>query len=288
MKKRIKYILPLFFVAVLLTNCAKDEEIHEVLSEPKTELNVSYGKNERHVMDVYLPAGRSQATTSVLVLIHGGGWYEGDKSSMNDFVAEFQSQMKDYAIVNINYRLVNFSNLYMLPTQTDDIRAAMDFVEDNASNWGVKPEFVVLGLSAGGHLAMLYSYKEDSGNRVKATVNIVGPSNLNDSFYTNNFIYNFAMGYIAKPEDLPADTKAAVFASPVTWITNSAPPTISFYGTTDSFIPESQHSALENALNDHKVPNEKHIYNGSHTEASYGQSADIVAKIKAFLAKHVR
>lgn len=288
MKNWMNYFSLIFFVLILFTNCTKNEEVYQVFTEPKTELDVSYGSHNAQKMDVYLPAGRSRSTTKVLVIIHGGGWYEGDKSNMNGFVTDFQEQMKDYAIVNINYRLVNFSSIYMLPTQTDDIHAALDFVEDRAKEWGVKSEFVVLGLSAGGHLAMLYSYKNDTKNRVKATVNIVGPSNLNDDFYTNNLIYNFAMGYIAKPEDLPANTKAAVFASPVTWITNSAPPTISFYGTNDSFIPASQHSALENALKAHNIPNEKYIYTGSHTQASYDQSVDIVTKTKAFLLKHSR
>lgn len=287
MKKAFKYIFPLFIASILLSNCAKNEA-YEVFTESKTELDIAYGNDVAQKMDIYLPAGRSQSNTKVLVLVHGGGWMAGDKKDMASFVPKFQVQLKDYAVVNINYRLVTLTpQRYMLPTQTDDIQAAIDYVSHNAAEYGVKPEFIVLGLSAGGHLAMLYSYKYDTNRRVKAVVNIVGPNDLSDEFYTRNSLYSFAMNYITDPENLPSGMEHNVFGSPATWITKNVPPTVSFYGTTDVYIPESQHSTLENKLNENNVPNEKHIYTGGH-DVGFNQADDIVAKIKVFLAKHVR
>lgn len=291
MKHSVKYFLWILLAAITVAGCSKENEpdVYKVFNEPKTVIDVAYGKDAAQKMDIYLPAGRSQATTRVLLIIHGGGWYEGDKKDMNDFAAKFYSRMSNYAVVNMNYRLVTFPPVrYMLPTQTDDIHSAMDYIDKNAAELGVKPEFVVLGLSAGGHLAMLYSYKYDTERRVKATVNIVGPSNLNDSFYLNNMGYRLAMEYITNPNNLPTDMKAPVFGSPVTWITKNAPPTISFYGINDKLIPPSQHSALEDALNNYKIPNQKHIYEGGHDQASYNQSDDIVAKTKQFVSTHVK
>ena len=285
MKKLIKYI-PIFLVSVILTNCAKDE-VYEVITEPRTELDVAYGSDVAQKMDIYLPAGRSQGATKVLVLIHGGGWMAGDKTNMASFVPKFQTHLKDYAVVNLNYRLATFTPRYMLPTQTDDIRSAMDYIEDRTEEFGVSDEFVLLGLSAGGHLAMLYSYKYDTDRRVQAVVNIVGPSNLNDDYYNNNSLFSFAMNYIIAPENLPSGTTHNVFASPVTWISSRSQPTISFYGSADDLIPQSQHTALEEKLNQFNVPNEKYIYTGGH-EVGFKQADDIVAKTKVFLAKHVR
>ncbi|MDO5522584.1 MAG: alpha/beta hydrolase [Bacteroidia bacterium] len=288
MKHTLKFFLGFLLFAVVITSCSNDP-VYEVFEEPKTIIDAAYGNDIRQKADIYLPAGRNQAATRVLLIIHGGGWYEGKKEDMADFAAKFQTQLKNYAVVNMNYRLVTFNPVrYMLPTQTDDIRSAMDYVAKNASEFGVKPEFVLLGLSAGGHLAMLYSYEYDTDNRVKAAVNIVGPCNLNDSYYTNNIVYSMAMNYITNPDNLPSDMSQSVFGSPVTWIENGAPPTISFYGEADDLIPHSQHTTLEQALNDSNVPNEKHVYPGGHIEASYNQSNDIVAKTVKFLATHVR
>ncbi len=291
MKQSVKYFLWILLAAITVAGCSRegDPEVHKVFNEPKTITDAAYGTDAAQKMDIYLPAGRSQATTRVLLIIHGGGWYEGDKKDMNDFAAKFYSRMSNYAVVNMNYRLVTFAPArYMLPTQTDDIRSAMDYIGKNAAEFGVKPEFVVLGLSAGGHLAMLYSYKYDTDRRVKATVNIVGPSNFDDSYYLNNLVYGLGMTYITNPSNLPTDMKAPVFGSPVTWITKNAPPTISFYGTNDKLIPPSQHLALEDALNKYKIPNQKYIYDGGHIQASYDQSDDIVTKTIQFVSTHAK
>ncbi len=282
-----KLYLGVFLFAFLLSSCSKDE-VYETINEPKTITDAAYGADPTQKADIFLPSGRNQGSTRVLLIIHGGGWFGGNKTDMAQFVSKFQSHLKDYAIVNMNYRLVTFSPVrYMLPTQTDDIRSVMDYVTKNSSDLGVKPEFVVLGLSAGGHLAMLYSYKYDTNSRVKAVVNIVGPCDLSDSYYTNNTIYSIGMGYITNPENLPSEMSQSTFGSPAQWITQSAPPTISFYGTNDVYIPESQHTTLEQKLNQAKVYNEKHIYAGGH-DVGFKQSDDIVSKTVNFLSTHVR
>lgn len=287
MKFKYKKILWLFLASVFIVSCSK-EDVYEVIEEPKTLMEQSFGNDVAQKMDVYLPAGRSQATTQVILIIHGGGWMLGDKKDMNSFVPKFQSKMKEnYAVVNMNYRLANLSPRYMLPTQTDDIHSAMDYIAENASTLGVKPEFVVVGLSAGGHLAMLYSYKHDTKRRVKAVVNIVGPSNLDDDYYKSYPIFRLGMNYITDPKNLPKGMTQSVFGSPVTWITKNAPPTISFYGSTDQYIPAIQHTALEQKLNEHKIPNAKHIYNGGHG-VGFEHSDDIVARTAAFLEEYVR
>ena len=286
--KFLSNLFPVLFLSVILFSTCRKEEVHQIIQEPRTILDTSYGGDVAQKADIYLPAGRSSGTTRVLLIIHGGGWFGGDKKDMQRFVPAFQAQLKNYAIINMNYRLVTFVPVrYMLPTQTDDIRAVMDFVKNNAAAFGVKPEFVVLGLSAGGHLAMLYSYKYDSERRVKGVVNIVGPSDLSDNFYQNNTIYRIGMGYITHPDNLPSGMVANVFGSPANWISSASQPTISFYGTNDGYIPESQHTILETTLNRFNVYNEKHIYNGGH-EVGFGNIDDIVSKTAAFLRARVK
>ncbi|MEO5562456.1 MAG: alpha/beta hydrolase [Chitinophagaceae bacterium] len=78
-------------------------------------------------MDVYLPANRNTGSTLVLILIHGGGWQEGNKSDFDPFVASLQQRLPGYAIFNVNYRLAgNGTNLF--PSQENDIKATVEFI----------------------------------------------------------------------------------------------------------------------------------------------------------------
>ena len=88
---------------MMITN-EGDEEI-EVVLEALTMLNVSYGENDDQVYDLYLPEGRTTASTKTIVIIHGGGWTEGDKADVNGFVSLIQTTHPDHAIVNMNYEV---------------------------------------------------------------------------------------------------------------------------------------------------------------------------------------
>ena len=286
MTRNLKYLSFVFFIWIVFSGCKKEN--FEIFEEPKTLLNVAYGSDAAQKADIFLPANRSQADTRVVLIIHGGGWMAGDKKDMESYIPKLQSQLKDYAVVNMNYRLASISPIrYMLPTQSDDIRSLMNYVQSNADEFGVKPEFVVLGYSAGGHLAMLYAYRYDTDKRVKAVVNIAGPCNLDDSAYHSNPIFSFGMNYITNPDNLPDGMTQAVFGSPVTWISTKSQPTIAFYGSSDDLIPVSQHTKLEQSLNNVEVYNEKHIYDTGH-DVSFKFADDIIQKTKAFLSKHVR
>src|SRR5687768_13617282 len=57
----------------------KVEKKPPVPSIPPTHANVSYGKHERNVMDVWL--AKSDKPTPIVICIHGGSWIGGDKSS---------------------------------------------------------------------------------------------------------------------------------------------------------------------------------------------------------------
>src|SRR6185436_17363983 len=68
----------------------------------ETKLDVAYGADPQQKMDVYLPAGRTAAATKVIILIHGGGWNQGDKADFTAYVDTLKRRMPTYAIFNIN------------------------------------------------------------------------------------------------------------------------------------------------------------------------------------------
>lgn len=293
MRNNSVIILLISIILLAMASCDKDTTPNfgeDNFAESKSYLNVEYGKDILQKMDIYLPADRSTQSTEIILLIHGGGWFRGNKEEMNEFAEEIQKQMGNkYAVANINYRLVNpLGPRYMLPTQIDDIGNAINFLERNAPDLGVRPRFVPMGVSAGGHLAMLYSYKNDKDNKIKAVVNIVGPSDLTDSFYLDDTLFSFAMKYIAKPSDIATGYSSTQFASPITWISKSSQPTISFYGGLDHLIPDSQQIKLEEELNKHGVDNEKIVYGMGHLfyEKIDGAVEDVVSRAKKFIDKY--
>ncbi|MFT3945363.1 MAG: alpha/beta hydrolase [Agriterribacter sp.] len=101
-------------------------------------------------MDIYLPAGRTK-TTKTIVLIHGGGWTEGNKNDLTAAIPELQRQLPDYAFININYRLAkDGTNLF--PSQENDTKSAIALYLQNAGNFNVSTEIVLAGFSAGGRV----------------------------------------------------------------------------------------------------------------------------------------
>src|SRR5262245_55598584 len=68
----------------------------------RTAADVAYGPHPRQVMDFW--RAHSTSPTPVVVLIHGGGWVNGDKSVYRGAVRRYLDA--GVSIVAINYRFV--------------------------------------------------------------------------------------------------------------------------------------------------------------------------------------
>ena len=166
---------------IVLVGCKKSDTPAPGLAA-ETRLAVKYGLDPKQAMDIYLPAGRSAATTKAMILIHGGGWTLGDRADLNAFVDTLRRRQPDYAIFNISYRLSAAPD-NVFPTQELDVKAALEYIYDRInSEYKISDRWVLLGASAGAHLAMLQGYKYAGPVRPKAIVSFFGPSNLTEMF----------------------------------------------------------------------------------------------------------
>lgn len=168
----------------------------------ETKLNVSYGSNALQNMDVYLPANRN-SETKVVVFVHGGSFIGGDKSEYTAIVEELVR--RNFAVVNINYRLVDGSGLQTNPVthkqsavliqhQVDDVSVAVDYAIAHADEWQVsKSRIAVAGHSAGATLGLLYSYGSKNTNKVKVAANLAGAL---DQTFTDIPSFNLLPSYI--------------------------------------------------------------------------------------------
>src|SRR5690606_7253554 len=104
-RRDLKKVIFHFLLLVIIFSCSKDELVVPKDVPSEVYNNLSYGTDPQQVYDIYLPENRSVNSTRVLVLIHGGGWIQGDKSDMNEYIPLMQENLPGYAIVNLNYRL---------------------------------------------------------------------------------------------------------------------------------------------------------------------------------------
>ena len=287
MKKNIGLFLLLG--SLMIVSCGKEDTASSDTSS--TILNVSYGSDAAQKMDVYLPANRTTSNTKVILMIHGGGWTSGDKADFTSFVDTLKRRLPDYAIFNINYRLsANPNNLF--PAQELDTKAAVEFIYSKAAEYKISNKYVLMGASAGAHLAMLQAYKYNSPVKAKAVVSFFGPSDLADMY--NNPVGGNPLLSLG----LAGAVGATVFenpalytnSSPVTFINNStAMPTILLHGGIDPLVSPAQSVAVQIKLNVAGILNQLVSYPaGGHGDWDAATYTDAFNKIQLFLETNVQ
>lgn len=280
----------LFCITVLFyTGCSKDDTVQD--SGAKEIMDVSYGSNPLQKLDIYLPANSNQNTTKVIVLIHGGGWTTGDKSLSTQYVDTLQKRLPEYAIFNINYRLAS-GTTNIFPAQESDVKSAIEFIYSKRSEYNISDKFVLIGESAGGHLAMLYAYKYNAPVKIKAVVSFFGPSDLID-MYNNPVGGNpvISAGIVAALGSTPSANPALyASSSPVNFISgNSAVPTILLHGGMDNLVHPSQSIQVRDRLTTAGIVNQYVFYpNKSHGyDWDPPTFSDAFNKIQQFLSTYV-
>lgn len=280
-----QFVLVLFTIS-FLWSCSSDEDNTSPPTDPLQTLNlfdVSYGNHTSQTYDIYLPANRTNAT-KLFILVHGGSWVSGDKSDLDELVSELRTKYPEYAIVNVNYRLASFG-LSPFPMQINDLEFVVSDLRAKQNEYIISNDYGFIGLSAGAHLSMLYSYAYDTNNEVEMVASIVGPTNFTDTNYINNPEYSDYLLAVQLITGVSLDTNPEFYesASPFHVVTSSAPPSILFYGGQDELIPTSQGVDMAAKLSDLNViheftlyPNEGHGWEGENLEDTYDKLEDFI------------
>jgi acetyl esterase/lipase len=284
-----RYIIFLLFAAIVFS-CKKTDTLNSNITvAAKTILNVAYGTDAKQVMDIYLPVSRRADSTKVIVMIHGGAWSSGDKSDFAAAVDTLKKRLPDYAIFNINYRLSDGVN-NIFPTQENDVKTAVRYIYGKASDYQVSTKFVLMGASAGGHLAMLQGYKDSVPVKPKAIVSFFGPSDMMDMYFNpvggNPLL---AAGVAQAVGRTPfVDPQIYISSSPVNFITGGSAPTILLHGGLDPLVQPSQSIAVQTRLSFFNITNQYVFYpTGGHGDWDATTYTDAFNKIQAFLTANV-
>jgi acetyl esterase/lipase len=189
-----------FLLLMLFTACEKVEEpAYQTKAEAQLISNLAYGNDAKQTMDVYLPPNRT-SNTSVIIFVHGGSFIGGDKSEFNKHAIYLAGC--GYAVLNVNYRLVDGRGLtdrleplhlesaVKIKDQVNDVASIVDFAIAHAKEWVVSSKRIAIaGHSAGGTLALLYSYDTRNAGKVQVVANMAGALDLVFTGVTNWELY---------------------------------------------------------------------------------------------------
>ncbi|HLK76765.1 MAG TPA: alpha/beta hydrolase [Streptosporangiaceae bacterium] len=238
-------------------------------------------------LDLYLPPGLD-GPAPVVVYVHGGGWQRGSRRDPPPLLdADFYDQIAAHglAVAAVDYRL---SGEARFPAALEDVRAAVDWVRENASAYGLDAERVFLwGDSAGGHVALLAAL---TGTTVRAAV---GWFPVTDMLGMPADVAEAG----GVPDPGPDSREARLLgapaasvpdlarqASPVTHAHPGVPPVLLVHGAADDLVPAAQSVRLAEALRRAGAQVELELVPGaSHFWKGAGDVAAIIARSIGFL-----
>ncbi|WP_245667455.1 alpha/beta hydrolase [Actinomadura macra] len=134
----------------------------------------AYGKASRQRIDAYWrQSAPGAAPRPAVLVIHGGYWLGGDKSSWKYLARRLTAE--GYVVLAANYRLAPKA---VWPAQRNDAMSALDFMKKHAKVWNLDPNRVaVIGSSSGGMLATQLGTYGTGGQRVRGVIALSPPNN---------------------------------------------------------------------------------------------------------------
>jgi acetyl esterase/lipase len=241
--------------------------------------------------NLYLPREKGAQPFPLVVWIHGGAWSSGSKEWDN-----VKYLIRDgYAIASIDYR---YTPEAPFPAQIQDCNAALNFILTRAADYGVDARrFVVAGGSAGGHLALMLGLargQKDFGANpaVKplAILDFFGPADLTmmksdlEAIHSQKgleLLQDAGSKLLGEPLDEAADK--AKIASPINYVSATAPPVLIIQGGKDPLVPPAQSERLHAALDKAGVKNQLIVIDEAGHDGPLFSTPEVQPKVIHFL-----
>ena len=205
-------------------------------------------------LDIY-QAKSSNKPQPLILVIHGGYWKSGDKSTHITNGIEFTDL--GYTVAAMNYRL---SAKYKFPAAIEDIRDSIRYLTEHATEFNIDPERIVLyGGSAGGHLSAFIGLAANTpgkayveGINPQAIKGIISLYGMHDLTMTIQREHPFTQQFIGKTFEEDPDTYLE--ASPIHHVDKNDPPILLIHGSLDGSVSVKNSDALAEKLKLAGVP----------------------------------
>jgi alpha-L-fucosidase 2 len=215
-------------------------EVSAQIGSQITHRDVEYGSasGEKLLLDIHVPGG--MGTFPCAIYIHGGGWTGGDKTNPDDSPALEMLTKAGFTWFSINYRLAPKNRW---PACLNDVQTAIRWVKDHAAKYKGDPSRIVLmGYSAGGHLATFAATVVDESIKVQA---VVGYAPLTDFVQElpkrGNILGRAQRGLLNRPQELTSESLGMLKAlSPINYVRSGLPPFLLVHGDADGSVPYEQ------------------------------------------------
>jgi len=190
------------------------------LAPPKADVRIPYGSDANQFIDLRTP--KQKGPHPVAICIHGGYWRARyDLEYLGHMGAALTA--KGITTANLEYRRVGNTGGGW-PATFSDIRAAYQFVIQNAARYEIDVKrVIVLGHSAGGQLALCLAARESG---LRAAVSLAGVVDLQRAYelhLSNDAVVEFLGG---TPKEVPDHYREAdpmkLTITPQQWLVHGA------------------------------------------------------------------
>lgn len=210
----------------------------------------------RLVLDVYSPrqpAGAGAPRKSI-IYVHGGGWVIGTRRQ-SPFMM-FELAAAGYVVFAIEYR---HAPRFPLPAAIVDCKAAVAWVREHAHEYGATPDALIVGGSAGGHLASMVALSanerafqpgfEDADTSVRGAVLFYGVYEFESRVQPRSpqLLRRFFEGVVfgARFREQP---DVFLRHQTTTHVSPTAPPILIIHGQFDTLVPIADSRLLHQRL----------------------------------------
>ncbi len=247
-------------------------------------------------IDIYYPNNSSDLNPTIY-FCHGGGWISGFRDQPNNVSwCEFLAS-KGFVVTSIDYRYGYNNNMFDLSSDYFD---GLEFIRVNHKKLKIdKNNLILMGLSAGGHLGLLFSTFLTYNNYdkymegIKAIVAYYPPTKLKDLMdneKSKSLLVKFATAKTL--ENSPSEISDVYsYYSPNNWISNRMIPCLIVHGKKDKIVPFSSSLEFTKILKKHGVEYEFLVHkNANHsfdTKLNDYKTIDILKKTVRFINKHI-
>ena len=257
------------------------------------ERDIVYGQAGDEVLKLNLamPAEAAPELPAV-VLIHGGAWRAGDRSTFDELA--FSLARAGFVAATVGYR---FCPEHRFPAQLHDVQRAVRFLRANAPRYHIDRDRVgAMGFSAGAQLAMLLGTVDHADGldesadlprfsaKVAAVVAYFGPTDL--ELPATDATRPLLADLIGGPLD--EQREAYRRASPVTYVSAGDAPMLLFQGTDDPLVPHVHATRMADALQQAGVHGRVELLVGAgHGDWSPAEFERTGAAMVAFFRYHL-